>query len=49
VPFGAVAHEERSFDGPVMPSSFTASWWFGTPRFAPFFRAEIVRAVLIAP
>ena len=48
VPFGAVAHEERSFGGLVIPSSFTAGWWFGTPRFAPFFRAAVVRAVLIA-
>lgn len=47
VPFGAVAHEERRFGELLMPSSFTAGWWFGTPRFAPF-RASIMRAVPIA-
>jgi hypothetical protein len=30
-------------DGDVLvPSSITVGWWFGTPRYAPFFEAEIL-------
>jgi hypothetical protein len=25
----------------VLPSSASVGWWFDTPRYAPFFRAEI--------
>jgi hypothetical protein len=28
--------------GVVVPSAVTVGWWFGTPRYAPFFEAEIV-------
>ena len=24
-----------------MPSELTVGWWFGTPRYEPFFRAQI--------
>jgi hypothetical protein len=42
VPFGADVHAERSFDGTTIPSRFTAGWGHGTPRWAPFFKGEIV-------
>jgi hypothetical protein len=25
----------------VLPSSASVGWWFDTPRYAPFFRAQI--------
>jgi hypothetical protein len=24
----------------MVPSRVTVGWWFGTPRYAPFFKAE---------
>ena len=46
-PFGVDVHDERTFDGITIASSFTAGWWRGTDRQADgeFFRAEVVRAV----
>ncbi len=41
VPFGGVMHAEARFGVFVLPSSASAGWWFGTPRYAPFFRADI--------
>ena len=38
---GCEVHAERRFGDVVVPSSFTVGWWFGTPRYAPFFRAEV--------
>jgi hypothetical protein len=45
---GADVHAERRFGGVAVPASFTVSWWFGTPRQAPFFRAEIVAVAPVA-
>jgi hypothetical protein len=42
VPFGAEVHAERTFDGATIPSRITAGWGHGTPKWAPFFRGEIV-------
>jgi hypothetical protein len=41
IPFGGEIHAERRFGDLVLPSRASVGWWFGTPRFAPFFRAAI--------
>jgi hypothetical protein len=41
IPFGGDVHAERRFGDLVLPSTLSVGWWFGTPRYAPFFRAEI--------
>jgi hypothetical protein len=41
IPFGAVVHAERRFGDVVLPSAVTVGWWFGTPRFKPFFVARV--------
>jgi hypothetical protein len=41
LPFGGEIHAERRFGDLVLPSSATVGWWFDTPRYAPFFRAQI--------
>jgi hypothetical protein len=42
VPCGCEVLTERRFGDVVVPSSVTVGWWFGTPRYAPFFEAEIL-------
>jgi hypothetical protein len=41
IPCGCEVGAERRFGDLVVPSSVTVGWWFGTPRYAPFFRAGI--------
>jgi hypothetical protein len=41
IPFGGDVHAERRFGDLVLPSTLGVGWWFDTPRYAPFFRAEI--------
>src|SRR5215212_2642083 len=41
IPCGCEVHAERRFGEVVLPSRVTVGWWFGTPRYAPFFRSEI--------
>ena len=41
IPCGREVHEERRFGDLVVPSRVTVGWWFGTPRYAPFFEAEV--------
>jgi hypothetical protein len=41
IPFGGDVHAERRFGDLVLPSTLSVGWWFETPRYAPFFRAEI--------
>ena len=41
---GCEVHAERRFGSLTIPSSLTVSWQFGTPRQAPFFKAEITAA-----
>lgn len=41
IPCGGDAHAERRFGDIVIPSRLTAGWWYGTPRYDPFFEAEI--------
>ena len=41
VPCGCEVHEQRRFGPFIVPGRLTVGWWLGTPRYAPFFRAEI--------
>jgi hypothetical protein len=41
IPCGCEARAERRFGDVVVPSSVTVGWWFGTPRYAPFFEADV--------
>ena len=44
IPFGGDIRAERRFGDVVVPSRITAGWWYGTPRYAPFFDATIADA-----
>ena len=39
--FGGELHAERRFGDFVLPSHASVGWWFGTPRYKPFFKALI--------
>jgi hypothetical protein len=41
IPFGGHVRAERTFGGLTVPSRLSVGWWFGTPRYEPFFEAEI--------
>jgi hypothetical protein len=41
IPFGGDVHAERRFGDLLLPSSLSVGWWYDTPGYAPFFRAEI--------
>lgn len=41
IPCGCHVHAERTFGGLTVPSRVSVGWWFGTPRYEPFFEAEI--------
>jgi hypothetical protein len=41
IPFGVEFRAERRFGNYVLPSRLEAGWWFRTPRYAPFFEAEV--------
>jgi hypothetical protein len=41
IPFGGQVHAERRFGDLLIPSSLSVGWWFGTPRYAPFFKAHV--------
>ncbi|MDQ6778314.1 MAG: hypothetical protein M3071_19315, partial [Actinomycetota bacterium] len=41
IPFGGDVHAERRFGDLLLPSTISVGWRFDTPRYAPFFRAEI--------
>jgi hypothetical protein len=41
IPFGGQIHAERRFGDLLLPSTLSVGWWFDTPRYAPFFHAEI--------
>jgi hypothetical protein len=36
--------EERRFGDVTIPSRVSVGWWFGTPRYKPFFEATITAA-----
>jgi hypothetical protein len=44
VPCGCEVHAERRFGDVLIPSSVSVGWWFGTPGYAPFFKARITSA-----
>src|SRR4051794_30832567 len=39
IPFGAEIHADQRFGAFTLPSHVTVGWWFGTPRYEPFFEA----------
>jgi hypothetical protein len=41
LPFGGDVNAERRFGDVLIPSSLSVGWWFGTPRYEPFFKAQI--------
>ena len=41
IPFGGQIHAEHRFGDLLLPSSASVGWWFDTPRYTPFFRADI--------
>ena len=41
---GCEVHAERRFGDVLIPSSVSVGWWFGTARYAPFFKARIASA-----
>jgi hypothetical protein len=43
IPCGCDVHGERRFGGFTVPAAVTVSWWYGTDRQEPFFRAELDR------
>jgi hypothetical protein len=45
IPFGGHVRAERRFGGLTVPSEVSVGWWFGTPRYEPFFEAEITDLV----
>ena len=45
IPFGGHIHAERTFGPLTVPSRCSVGWWFGTPRYEPFFEAEITDLV----
>jgi hypothetical protein len=47
-PFGVDVEAERSFDGLTIASRISAGWSYGTPRYEPFFTAEVTGAWPIA-
>ncbi len=44
IPFGGEILAERRFGDFILPARLRVGWWFGTPRFNPFFEAEITHA-----
>jgi hypothetical protein len=42
IPFGGHIHAEQRFGPYTLPSRVTAGWWFGTPRYQPFFDATLL-------
>jgi hypothetical protein len=47
VPCGCEVHAERRFGDFVVAARYTVGWEFGTPAYAPFFRAEIDHMVAL--
>jgi hypothetical protein len=42
IPCGCEVRAERRFGDLVVPWALTVGWWFGTPRYAPFFEADVL-------
>ncbi len=48
IPFGGEIHAERRFGDLILPSEVSVGWWWGTPRYEPFFEATILDAEPLA-
>ena len=48
IPCGGAVEAEQRFGGLVIASRVTVGWWFETPRWAPFFMADILSAEPLA-
>lgn len=44
IPFGVTVHEDARFGDVVIPASVEVGWWYGTPRYRPFFAATVTAA-----
>jgi uncharacterized protein DUF6920 len=44
IPCGGDIQDEAPFGDFVLPKALKVGWWFGTPRYAPFFEARILSA-----
>jgi hypothetical protein len=47
IPFGGEVAAEGRFGDTVIPTALEVGWWYGTPRYNPFFRATISNAVAL--
>jgi hypothetical protein len=41
IPFGGRLGEDRRFGDVVVPTRVVVGWWYGTPRYRPFFDASV--------
>jgi hypothetical protein len=48
IPFGGELAGERHFGPYLLPSRVSVGWWWGTPRYAPFFQAELLDVTPLA-
>jgi hypothetical protein len=48
IPCGGEVEAEQRFGDLVIASRLTVGWWFDTPRWAPFFKADILPAEPLA-
>jgi hypothetical protein len=48
IPCGGEVEAEQRFGDHVIASRLTVGWWFETPRWAPFFKADILSAEPLA-
>jgi hypothetical protein len=46
IPCGAEMKDESRFGDLVLPSRLEVGWWFGTPRYEPFFETRILGATI---
>jgi hypothetical protein len=44
IPCGGTILEDRRFGDLTIPSRVSIGWWYGTPRYKPFFEATITAA-----
>jgi hypothetical protein len=48
IPCGGHVLQERRFGNVTIPSRVSVGWWYGTPRYKPFFEATITAAAPLA-
>ncbi len=49
IPCGGHVLEDRRFGDVTIPSRVSIGWWYGTPRYKPFFEATVTAAAPIVP